>query len=241
MIIDRVTMTGADDGIDPIDLLSIGREFPFVEWGILISKTKVATPRYPSFDWIAKLKSAVVSHTGDVKLAAHVCGQWTKAMLLGNMTIHEDQPGLLDLFQRIQLNFNAQSTLFEDHFPHKLPMFREHIFQIGARGGSPQMDCAFEKLPSGTCGTWAALFDRSGGNGISPKEWPKPLPNIFCGYAGGLGPENIAEELGRISEVVPEGEPIWLDMESKIRTDDKFDLTKVRACLQTVKDSGFAT
>ena len=32
-ILDRVTITGADDSVRPTDLLELSREFPFVEWG----------------------------------------------------------------------------------------------------------------------------------------------------------------------------------------------------------------
>ena len=33
-----VTITGADDSIQPSQLLDLQKEFPFVEWGILLSR-----------------------------------------------------------------------------------------------------------------------------------------------------------------------------------------------------------
>lgn len=36
--INKVTVTGADDSIDPGDLISIQQEYPFVEFAILLSR-----------------------------------------------------------------------------------------------------------------------------------------------------------------------------------------------------------
>ena len=77
----------------------------------------------------------------------------------------------------------------------------------------------------------AVLFDKSGGRGQSPEQWSAPLPGVTCGYAGGLGPENLAFELDRI-HVAANGSPFWIDMEGKLRTgSDKFDLDHAKACL----------
>lgn len=76
------------------------------------------------------------------------------------------------------------------------------------------------------------LFDGSGGLGKSPETWTAPLLDKLCGYAGGLGPNNLMTELDKIKNQVQECGGLidfhtWIDMESKIRTDDKFDLAKV--------------
>ena len=63
----RVTITGADDDVDPEALLALSREFPFVEWGILYSAKRVGTPRYPTTEWMARLPP--------VPKAFHLCGQ----------------------------------------------------------------------------------------------------------------------------------------------------------------------
>ena len=82
----------------------------------------------------------------------------------------------------------------------------------------------------------APLFDSSGGRGVVEKSWPK-IPHheygpIWCGYAGGLGPDNIKEELQKIEEAVGEAE-IWIDMETKLRNKkDQFDLNLCEQVLQ---------
>ena len=77
------------------------------------------------------------------------------------------------------------------------------------------------------------LFDMSGGNGVLPNTWPQPIDKLFCGYAGGLGPENLKEQLKAIEDVVGDKE-IWVDMESNIRTDDYMDMGKVHESLEII-------
>ena len=52
MILDRVTITGADDSIKATDLIPLSKRFPFVEWGILLSKNNEGSFRFPTRDWI---------------------------------------------------------------------------------------------------------------------------------------------------------------------------------------------
>ena len=76
------------------------------------------------------------------------------------------------------------------------------------------------------------LFDESGGRG-KRGDWPDPwpvLPGMRCGYAGGLGPDNVDEALEFV-ERHPDAR-IWLDMESGVRTNDWMDLEKVEAVCQ---------
>jgi len=73
---------------------------------------------------------------------------------------------------------------------------------------------------------------------IVRSEWPQPLP-IPCGYAGGLGPDNIQQELGRIAAVAG-ARPIWVDMEGKLRRTeasgaDWLDLAACRICLEAAQ------
>ena len=51
------------------------------------------------------------------------------------------------------------------------------------------------------------------------------------GYAGGISPDNVADKLTYLFENVRDGE-FWIDMESGVRTDDWFDLDKVRRVLE---------
>jgi hypothetical protein len=58
-----------------------------------------------------------------------------------------------------------------------------------------------------------ALFDTSGGAGVLPQEWPVPAKDFWCGYAGGLGPFNVIEQVRKIETVC--AKPFWIDMERR--------------------------
>jgi hypothetical protein len=51
-------------------------------------------------------------------------------------------------------------------------------------------------------------------------------------------PVNIGVALPAIAASVPEGQPYWIDMESGVRTDDRFDLDKCELVLMQVFDAG---
>jgi len=80
------------------------------------------------------------------------------------------------------------------------------------------------------------LFDSSGGRGLAPVSWPAPLPGTTCGYAGGLGPDTLTEQLPLI-HTAANGRGYWIDMEGRLRTpEDRFDLDRARRCLEIVAD-----
>ncbi len=68
--------------------------------------------------------------------------------------------------------------------------------------------------------TFCFSYDASCGRGVEIASFTPPpsLPRPFrCGYAGGIGPGNIAQLLARMREggVGEGGEGVWIDMESR--------------------------
>lgn len=248
MILDRVTITGADDSVSPGSLLEISKQFPFVEWGILVSQSKSNTdcPRFPSAQWISELQALDAAGVS-MALSLHVCGKWTRDLLQGEMSI---PPELLRCFGRIQLNFHADKTPCKpkEFADAAKGLARPIIFQIDGELGNAHLDSFFEHEGDGY-----PLYDISGGAGVLPKEWPAPRylrvdpgehgegveSYSYHGYAGGLGPDNLERQLPLIAlaaagtEHTHEG-PIWIDMETRVRSvDDRhFDLCKVVRCLE---------
>lgn len=251
-MLDRVTITGADDSIKPQELLSITQEFPFVEWGILASFNNTflsgGTKRYPSPRWISDLQ-AIAETTGSLpSLSLHINGSWVRELLLGGIVIPQE---LLHCFHRVQLNFHAERTECNPkEFAEALKRIdKQFIFQLDGANGNEHLNAVYEWETPNCFG----LFDVSGGAGILPDKWPQPIyldvqPGehgegeeywAYHGYAGGLGPENLAEQIPLIlnasaaTEHTREGR-IWIDMETRVRSncDTLFDLTKVRHCLK---------
>lgn len=224
-----VTLTGADDGVDPKSLVDLSKRYPYVEWAILFSQSKSgSTPRYPSLDWVDRLLDVV---NPEVNLSAHLCGKWVEDALAGEITFLREKR-YAQAFQRIQLNMGKDRLqLAVNNKPLIAAVLwcgKQVIF--GGNYKYIKIDGHFFDHTG-----LYPLFDASGGRGVETKDWPKPFAfeetTFFCGYAGGLGPDNIETELKRIAEVAGDI-TIWVDMETKIRTNDKFDLEKCEKVLQ---------
>jgi len=239
MNLDRVTITGADDSVEPSDLLALSREHPFVEWGLLVSASNTGTPRFPSYRWLLSLvEQCIVAAVNyrEPRLSLHFCGRWVRGLLLGQQP--EGMPHWFTgpQFQRMQLNFHGETLpCVPEAFGKALGDFQDKqiIFQIdGHMGQSFLASVADER---GNPFDAVPLFDCSHGAGVLPGTWPAPFcPKTYHGYAGGLGPDNLAEQLPLIGAAAGETR-IWIDMESRVRTDERFDLAKVRRCLEICK------
>ena len=57
------------------------------------------------------------------------------------------------------------------------------------------------------------LFDASGGRGILTENIQRPITGLFCGYVGGLNPQNCQEFLTKLNDQLVVG-TTWIDMES---------------------------
>jgi phosphoribosylanthranilate isomerase len=90
----------------------------------------------------------------------------------------------------------------------------------------------------------SVLFDSSCGQGIEITVLPAQPADIPCGYAGGIGPENISLVLEMVmdqSEYIRGSKPVWIDMESSLRVaqsdrmvldQDVFSIDKCFACIK---------
>ncbi len=233
MKLDRVTITGADDWFSISAMTELSEEFPFVEWGILMSPTHEGQERFPSDRWMELLADECAG-LPDMRVSLHLCGGYVRDLLLGKNPSWSDAIKIWDVARRVQLNFHAEPHfLDEDKFARQLFRFSDvqWIFQMD---GTPNqghfkyaLDSSFDAVP---------LFDLSGGQGNLPTEWPTAFARqggelIYHGYAGGLGPHTVAEQL-KLIEIAALDAPIWIDMEGQVRTDGLLDLSKVRAVLE---------
>lgn len=232
--LERVTLTGADDSVDPYQLIELSREFPFVEWGILIGSHD-GTQRFPKRDWISRLCSANDDVPHCVQLSLHICGARMRNIANGNPDIHDYLSGCETMFQRTQLNWHGEE---------QLPIVGSNVFYsfmfLQNDGWEPevifQLDGANDHLfvNAGRLYRVSGLFDCSHGAGVMPTSWPISRGDIRCGWAGGLGPDNVVEEFQKIQKKAIQ--PFWIDMETKLFNDkNEFDLTKCRSVLEQIE------
>lgn len=215
-----ISLTGADDNIDPADLVACHDHYPEAEFAILIYAGREGQPRYPTRDWIERFLEA----TPALPKALHVCGDSLSALLAGDTELL----ALASHFNRVQLNVRQL-----------VPGLADSINAFGAAYDGiviSQHHAAVEhlwrdiRLPR-----YQLLMDGSAGTGTLPAQWGSPLKGYICGYAGGLTPENIAAQLPLI-QAAASASPYWIDLESGLRdSGNHFDMSRVRSFIEQVR------
>jgi len=227
----RVTFTGADPSCSLDALMGLLEEAPWVELAFLYSESRRGDGRYPLASWIRETVDTIEECIGRGRVALHLCGRARFRFLEGQEV--DPELGSLDRFARIQLNGkltreygNAMDTLLQGHPERRIIVQDTHSEDLLAAlppFGSPLQ----------------VLFDASGGRGILRTSWPQPIVGHVCGYAGGLGPENIGREIRRIAAAAG-GRPYWIDMEGRLRDEhDHFIVERARKVLQELAQVEF--
>jgi hypothetical protein len=225
-MLERVTITGADDGTQIEDMMALSTEFPFVEWGILVSRSQEGSSRFPSREWIKDLTAT--SRAVSMNISTHVCGRWVREMFTGSLN-WDDVPEIVSVSQRVQINTHAEPHVSTMGLVASLLLQPGKQFVFQWDGINNHLTYAAQAYGLDV----AALFDTSGGAGILPTAWPEPAKEFPCGYAGGLGPLNVVEQVRKISDLC--SKPFWIDMERRVRTDDdsRLEMASVRKVLKS--------
>ena len=223
----HITFTGVDENTDFHRLVDIQKKYPKVEFGILVSrKWKENGPRFLSPSKIKELRGL------GLHLSAHLCGAMARDVLYtGAFSNTDDFPEIIDIFSRVQLNVSN----FDEHEkmdPYILPGLLQEIIIQQAFNHNTFMLC---RIASGD--NISILLDESGGKGIdNPIRMPSYLQNVHVGFAGGISPENVVAKI-RVITSFPHVNRFWIDMESGVRTNDRFDLDKVEQVCELVYDN----
>jgi hypothetical protein len=169
------TFTGADDAVDPVDLASLSRSYPFVEWAVSYDPSRAGQARYPSAAWV----SGFLETCGSAHKAMHLSGAGLSEFVAGNTAVLE----YVQNFQRVELNLDYEmDRTVENIFAliEQLKKFPAKEFILGLNHDTKHL------LPRFADVNLSVLFDSSGGTGKKPEIWPKPLKGYECGYAGGI-------------------------------------------------------
>ena len=201
-----------------IDLLKLS---PLAELGVQAHPSAMAQGK-PRNIWFNELLDAVKSSKTPLNIALHVNYGWCDEICLGHVPDeiqqflkHQHPKTNEPLIRRIQLNIGDCTYVFDakrlatliktwDKYEVILPFnqnIKQKIEQLKARGAKFNL-----------------LFDASYGAGIAPTNWQVPVyKDIQFGYAGGLSPENVADNLAKIDTVLPDGYETWIDAEGRLR------------------------
>lgn len=226
MKLTRVTFTGIDLWTDLQRLASISQQYPYVEFGLLVSKDwQEKGPRFPHPDiiWsLARIWSAQPFH-----LSLHLCGELSIAVAKGNYSSLDAliPSNLFNIFERVQLNLDSK-PLFDVLRLISMPD-KEVIVQVRTA------KLCKEFLAGGHPDGLSYLIDFSGGRGIDSPIEVVDVSGVHVGYAGGIDPENVSEKLRTLLSYPSDGE-FWIDMETHVRDEnDVFSLDKVEHILQS--------
>lgn len=226
MILKKVTFTGVDEKTDLRHLQELWDKNQYIEWGILYSKKSMGIEKkYPN---ATKMLEIVATNTNK---SLHLCGSVVRDILEKGHFAY-DITYLMTSVNRVQLNFNLKRTNI-DLVKFLGSVDDYHIpFILQVNDNNKQFIDAI--TPFVDKNRFHYLFDASGGVGKELQEIPQPIENKICGWAGGLNPVNLENKLIQLESELPKDLPIWIDMETGVRTDDYFDLTKVEKCVEII-------
>lgn len=199
-----ITVSGPDERTAVADLVALNAEI-----GFLYCSGGSPKNRYPRMEWIRE--AARVCRRSSL----HICGGKARKELLADK---------LDVspFERIQVN----GLLCEELTERICEMYPHH--QIITQHNESNWDLIAVESPN-----HSVLVDGSGGKGVVPDEWRPTETYKAVGFAGGLGPNNLASELHRIGQVASVG--WWVDMENSLREDDWFSIDRAKRAVAIVE------
>ena len=164
-----------------------------------------------------------------LNLSCHVCGSFAREVINNNwnpliqLTNHN-----FNIFQRCQVNIGTTDPTPKTPFVRPYVTLNELIIQQKSENDLLMFDTIKDRS------RMSVLLDASGGRGIDTPIKPFLRQGLKVGYAGGMNPDNVGDKLYQLLRDV-EGD-FWIDMESGVRTDDKFDLNKVYKVLHVCQE-----
>lgn len=239
MILKNITFTGADNKTDPKKLYKLSEKHPEIEWGILWYPQKMGQQRYPTKRWI---KDFLKNKTDNTHTSLHICG--IDAQNFGYKVLESQIWDYISYTDRIQLNFGKMNwnldavVAFLQHGKYDF-RYAVNLYHAQSPGKYVIIQANKENRILNACledeSAIEFLFDESRGNGKSIVSLPEPYPLKYNGYAGGISPDNVAAIVKQLNQKYPDFGEYWIDMETGIRTDNEFDLTKVKTVLDKIR------
>lgn len=171
MALKYCTLTGADDSINPADLSKLSEKYPFVEWGILFSERRAGDgERYPAISWIENLIDSAISINPLHNYSLHICGRAVQDFIDGKGLVTE----IAENFARVQINFNSNNFPIADivSMVERYDAKKTIITQHNAK--NIDLWRSLNHLSN-----YAALFDSSGGRGLSNNMDSTPRQNFM--------------------------------------------------------------
>ncbi|MDY6408026.1 MAG: hypothetical protein SPL08_04945 [Pseudomonadota bacterium] len=234
MFLKTIVCSGINEKNDINDAIEFLKEHKNVEFGVQCSPKK-ASYHTPRFEWLKELLSKLEKEKIESRVALHLNEGFVVSFCDGK--VPNEISDLLKIgtsVGRLQLNFK----IGREHFasgtvPHirtlekTMKAVAQHPIILSA--SQPNLPFIYKAYYRGI--DFDVLFDDSFGEGIVPDMRKAPLfEGVFQGYAGGLSPENISEELRKIEKVAKGA--VFIDAEGKLKQDGSFSFVKAEQFVQ---------
>jgi hypothetical protein len=225
-----VTFAGLDETADLEKLKEIRSLYFTVEWGVRLAvEHQGREAGFPSIDWICKLAP-------ELNLAAQLWGKSASDFLQGDDAELATCYGVCwPQFRRIQID--SPSRMDAVDLPKLIRLIeKNHEKQIVLRVRDQSLDLADALVVQGI--SCATLFDQAEAQEPTQKKWPRGVNRFAgCGYAGGLGPDNIYKQLSPILSAAQSAERWWVEIDSSLRTtDEERDVFSLARCKRTIRE-----
>jgi len=236
-----ITCSGVNENISDVgELFVLSQKYPQIEFGVQVSGRKCSF-NSERFKWIRDILRYSLVNCLPINMSLHINQDWVEGLCQGQIV--DELLELLNmrtfnkklLFKRVQLNFRigrekdpnfdklykilSDYSTFERRFILSYNDFNVQIIKELYKEGV-HFDC---------------LYDTSFGEGITPVSRNAPAFadfDILQGYAGGISPDNVKDELKKIAEVVPTERAFFIDAEGKLKNSN--GIVSLKKCEQYV-------
>ena len=228
MFLKTIVCSGINEKNDINDAIEFLKKYKNTEFGVQCS-LKTMGYQTAGFEWLKGFLHKLNEEKIENRIALHLNGSFVTSFCDGK--VPDEISDLLKIgkaISRLQLNFEIGKDVFASG---KIPNIKnlEHAVQTVMPRTIILVACQANLSfinPVHYRGTkFDLLFDESFGNGILPDAYKPPVfSDVFQGYAGGLSPENVVEELAKIGKVAKGN--IFIDAEGKLKQDGSFSLDR---------------
>lgn len=229
MFVEGITCSGIDERNSIPETVQFLKKFPGVELGVQCHKRDFEKRSA----WLEGVGKACETYAIEPKIALHLNEKY--ALDFCENTFVENPVYLWlqreylngnPVISRVQINFVSNpSSLYPTIIPNieKLKkqiksLNKQRVILPYSKESKDVIRALYHKVP------FDILFDESFGSGTVSQRQSPLFPDIYQGYAGGLGPDNILEELEKIAKLAHQD--IFVDAESKLQEEKIFSFQK---------------
>lgn len=232
-----ITCSDPRENLSPISVVDLLRSSPLAELGIQAHPSAMAHGK-PRYVWTQRVCEIAKDSRTPVNIALHVNYKWCDEICSGvvpseikSFLKHKNSYNFQPVVSRIQLNIGDYTNKFDaEKLARVIKSWKK--FEV-ILPYNKYTQSKIEELKK-TGAQFSLLFDGSYGAGVSPEKWDKPAyDDVAFGYAGGLSPFNVRDNLDKISGVLPADYDTWIDAEGRLRdiTTGAMDISLAREYL----------